>query len=307
LLNKVHREVSKLNGYDGSGCSAADVTKRIYEAMMSTDPVHEMAVVVRWATDVYIDFLYLDPELVTEKARWGLESIDDIKNRLSAHWREVSGTIQRNNLNDEYSTRILSMRKILCLFLRRLYNHHTQIPDSRAGLEELLLVGEEIDFVERDIHNNAGIHHLFTKLTQDGLPMIQGVQAIGQMIRQYLKEYDQPMPLEHAITVVARVFPKLDSAVMGSLPLNNWSARLNGVGLGEIADKLRADVAQSLASAQAEPPAQFTSGDLVSAWINNASLRIRRYIMPSCAYTICSQALLFSMSCRQTSLCPVYS
>jgi hypothetical protein len=191
LLNKVHREVSKLNGYDGSGCSAADVTRRIYEAMMSTDPVHEMAVVVRWATDVYIDFLYLDPELVTEKARWGLESMDDLKNRLSAHWREVSGTIQRNNLNDEYSTRIVSMRKILCLFLRRLYNHHTQIPDSRAGLEELLLVGEDIDFVERDIHNNAGIHHLFTKLTQDGLPMIQGVQAIGQMIRQYLKEYDQ--------------------------------------------------------------------------------------------------------------------
>jgi hypothetical protein len=164
------------------------------------------------------------------------------------------------------------MRKILCQFLRRLYDHHTQVPDSCVGLEELLLIGEEIDFVERDIYNNAGIHHLFTQLTQDGRPMVQRVQAIGQMIRQKLKEYGQPMPLEYAITVVVRVFPKLDSAVMESLPLDSWAARLNDIGLNEIADMLRADVAKALASAQAGPsPAQSTSENAVSAWMNNAS------------------------------------
>jgi hypothetical protein len=93
--------------------------------------VREMAAVVRWATDVYIDFLYLHPELVTAKARWGLEIMEDVKNRFNAHWSEVPGTIERNDLWDEYSSRTLSMRKILCLFLRRLYNHHTQIPDLK--------------------------------------------------------------------------------------------------------------------------------------------------------------------------------
>jgi hypothetical protein len=66
------------------------------------------------------------------------------------------------------------------------------------------LIGEEIDFVERDTHNSTGIHHLFTQLIQDGLPMVQRIQAIGQMIRQKLKQYGQPIPLEYAITVVTR-------------------------------------------------------------------------------------------------------
>jgi hypothetical protein len=131
LLTKVHREVSRINNHDAPGDRAADVTRRIHEAMTSTDPVREMAAVNRWATDVYIDFLYLDPELVTAKARWGLEIMEDVKNRFNAHWSEVSGTIERNDLWDEYSSRTLSMRKILCLFLRRLYNHHTQIPDLK--------------------------------------------------------------------------------------------------------------------------------------------------------------------------------
>jgi hypothetical protein len=102
LLTKVHREVSKLNNHDPPDDRVADVTRRIHEAMTSTDPVREMAAVVRWATDVCIDFLYLDPKLVTAKARWGLEIMEDVKNRLHAYWSEVSGTIERNDLWDEY-------------------------------------------------------------------------------------------------------------------------------------------------------------------------------------------------------------
>jgi hypothetical protein len=38
LLTKVHREVSRINNHDAPGDRAADVTRRIHEAMTSTDP-----------------------------------------------------------------------------------------------------------------------------------------------------------------------------------------------------------------------------------------------------------------------------
>jgi hypothetical protein len=82
----VHQELSKLGDDNTPDYSAAEMSRRVHEATISTDPVHEMAVVIRWATDTYMDFLYLDPALVAQRAKWGVECMDDVTKRLNAHW-----------------------------------------------------------------------------------------------------------------------------------------------------------------------------------------------------------------------------
>jgi hypothetical protein len=153
--------------------------------------------------------------------------------------------------------------------LEWLYKHHAQVLHSLAGLEELLLIGGEIEFLERSIHNHCGIHQTYSQLSEGNLPMVERLQTIGKRIKDALKDYNQPMPLEFAIKIMARVMPKLDTAVVESMPLNTWTRQLTGLGLIEIRDKLEADVTKVLASGQAGPPVKFTSGDAVSAWMNN--------------------------------------
>jgi hypothetical protein len=272
LLTRVHQELSKLDDDDIPDYNTADVHRRLHQATIARDPVHEMAAVVRWATNTYMDFLYLDPALVTQRAKWGLECMDDVTKCLKAHWTEVCGTIERNNLGHEYRSRITRMQTFLYDLLKWLYKHHAQVLHSLAGLEELLLVGEEIDFVERSIHNHGGIHQMYSQLSEENLPMVERLQAIGKTIRNALKHYNQPMPLEYAFKIMARVMPKLDIEVMESLPLKVWTGQLTGLGLIEIRDKLEADVTKALASRQAGPPVKSTSGDAVSAWMDNAPI-----------------------------------
>jgi hypothetical protein len=235
-------------GCDGfSKLNSVEINHKIFIAMKSPDAAKLMAEFMRWATDCYMDFLVSHTRFSQNTAKLGLLKIDKVKNRLLVNMSEVDRFIQLNNLERDNNSRFTTMLEILTHLFNAIVNHHRNVLDSRVGIQEILLVAEEHDFIQRRTNNHKTLHNLFATNDSYGLPMGLSLEGITLAITKQIKQRCHHMPLEYAIMTVVPVIPRLDRATLKLLPLPTWSTWFKAIGIEQIGDKLAADVVAQLA------------------------------------------------------------
>jgi len=229
-----------------SKATSVQIDQKIFTALNSTEPSKQMAEFVRWATDAIIGFL-------TDSSRFGnytvgsaLSKLKSVKECLLENTSRVNQSIQSNNSEEHISFRNTRMLKILSHFFRVIVRHHKSVSNSRIGVEELLLLAEEVDFVKRHHDNKITLHAIFAEHEGDGFPSEVSLSNMALAIKNHIEQRGHPMHFEYAIRIVAPVIPRLSHAILEQLPLHRWSRWFQEVGLEQIGEQLAADVDRQL-------------------------------------------------------------
>lgn len=202
---------------------------------------------LRWATDCYMDFLSSNVRFSDNTAKLGLLKIDKVKNRLLVNTSEVDRSIQLNDLDRDNNSRFTTMLEILTHLFNAIVDHHRKVLDPRVGVQEVSLVAEESDFIQRRTNNHNTLHNLFDMNNGYRIPMGLSLDGITLAIMKQIKQRGHHMPLEYAITTVAPVIPRLDRTTLKLPPQPTWSTWFKEIGLELIGDKLAADAGEQLA------------------------------------------------------------
>lgn len=226
------------------GHNLVEVDRRCHEASTSADPSHDLAKFVHWATDTVMDFLYQDPEHLADRARRAANTITPVRKRLQQHTRHVCTLVSVEREDFEYR---LSLQ-MLHQFFGSINDHHQKVLNSDVGIEEILTVGKENDFIQRGPGSGENVQELYRMFVKHKLSTYSCVQSMGVVIENQPKEQNHPMPLEFALRTMAPAIPRLDLAVLQSLPLRDWLHWSKDIGLGQIGEEIAAAVRERLAS-----------------------------------------------------------
>jgi hypothetical protein len=221
-----------------SRLTSEEISQRIHKAIISTDASKQMAEFVRWATDCYMEFLASRKLHNAIAVTNGLSKLEHVKSRLLVNTFEVDRYVQLNNVHRDINVRNARMLGILDLLFNAIIDHHKRVDKSLVGVEEVLLVAEEPDFVNRRVNNYMSLQSTFASSEMYGLPMHLRLVGVTLAIQHQIKQRGHQMPLEYAIKTVAPVIPRLDHALLKLLPVPDWLAWLKEVGLQEIGERL---------------------------------------------------------------------
>ena len=244
---KAIQEILALPGCDSfSNANSVQVDQKIYDAIRSLDASKQMSEFMRWATDNIMEFLADRSRWTGSPAKSALIKLEKVKKCLLANTSKVDQYIQLNKSEADINSRKARMLQILTSLFRAVMKHHRKLSDSRIGVEELLLLAEETDFVDRCAKSHPTLHATFAAAAHKGYPMSRNLESMAWAIRDQIEKRGHPMPLEHAIKIVAPVVPRLTQDVIEPLPLHRWSRWFREVGLEEIGERLAADVDKQL-------------------------------------------------------------
>jgi hypothetical protein len=236
---------------DQAGCdscsksTSAEIEKKIFDAISTAEVARRakrMAEFVRWATETYMDFLDSHRDYMERTAALISPKLSDVQNRLLANTSEVDKFLQLNNSDREVRFRIARMLQILHSLFKAIIDHHQRVPNFRIGVEQVLLLAEESDFINRRTKNYLTLHKIFAADEAHGLPMDQRLSRITLAVGKQIKQRGYQMPLEYAVRTVSPVIPGLHYAVLDLLPLHNRSDWFYEVGLHQIGEELASDV-----------------------------------------------------------------
>ena len=118
------------------------VDQKLFNALNSTDPSKQMAEFMRWATDAIIGFLKDSSRFSNYTVASALSKLKKVKGCLLENTSRVNQCIQSNNSEEHINFRNARMLKLLSHFFRVIVRHHKNTPNSRIGVEELLLLKE---------------------------------------------------------------------------------------------------------------------------------------------------------------------
>jgi hypothetical protein len=201
-----------------------------------------MAEFVRWAIDCYMEFLASRKLHNAIAVTTDFSKLEYVKNRLLINTFEVDRFVQLNNLERDIEVRNARMLGILDLLFHAIIDHRKRVDKSLVGVEEVLLVAEEPDFVNHRVNNYMSLQSTFASSEMYGLPMHLRLVGVTPAIQHQIKQQGHQIPLEYAIRTVAPVIPRLDYALLNLLPVPDWLAWLKEVGLQEIGERLVSDV-----------------------------------------------------------------
>lgn len=217
-----------------SGCDRDEVSRKIHDAMQSDDPSKRMAEFVRWTTRTYMDFLdfmHLNDKILNSAAHSGLMKLGGVKNRLLVNTLEVDRTIELDGLDPLLRDQTWALLDVLRMLFGAIVNHHKYDPDSRMGVDEILLVAEEIDFVMRNTNNYITLHSMFAMHEIHDLDMWHRVEGISIAIGKQLQKRPRAIAIEYAIRTVVQVIPQLHLGALAWLPLDVLTGHLQLVNL----------------------------------------------------------------------------
>ena len=165
-----------------------------------------------------------------------------VRNRLLVNTSKVDRSVQLNDSDDDVNFRHDRMLEILSHLFNAIIDHHKKVSNSRVGVEEVLLLAEESDFVNRRTNNYTTLHKKFAIDEGHGLPMDYRLTGITMAIGKQVKQRGHLMPIEYTIEIIAPVIPRLDHDVLVLLPLQKWSRWLEEVSLQPIGEKLATEI-----------------------------------------------------------------
>ena len=158
-----------------------------------------MAEFTRLPTDSYMDFLASHVSLSENTAKLGLLKVDNVKNRLFVNTSKVDRFIQLNDLDRDNRFRNARIIEILANLFNSVVDRQGKALDSRIGVQEVLLVAEESDFVNRRTNNGDTLQKLFATHEGYGLRLGLTLETITPAIGKQIKQRGHQMPLEYAI------------------------------------------------------------------------------------------------------------
>lgn len=104
---------------------------------------------MRWATDVNTEFLTDSSKFGNYTVGTALSKLKKVKKYLLENTFRVNQSIQLNNSDEHINIRNARMLNTLTHFFRVIVRNHKNVSNSRIGVEELLLLAEEVDFIKR--------------------------------------------------------------------------------------------------------------------------------------------------------------
>lgn len=142
------------------------------------------------------------------------------------------------------------MLQILAHLFNSAVDHHGKVLNSRIGVQEILLVAEGSDFVNRRNNNGDTLQKLFTTHEGYGLHLSLTLETIKLAIVRQIKQRGHQMPLEYAMRTVAPVIPKLGNATLKLLPVQKWATWFEEVRLEQLGEQLAIYVNAQLTTQQ---------------------------------------------------------
>jgi hypothetical protein len=242
-----------------------DIDQRFQKAYHPVNCDVEITETVHWATDRFMDLMNKDATTKAEFADWGLKMMKHEKERLQAYTIHMRKVMKDTGRILEVNTGTHMMQQMLRQFFEHICEHHKRVPDSRIGVDEILEVGKETDFIRRGAVPAENVHHLFDTLVSHGMPMFQCLDMVAQVIERQLKERDHPIPAEFALVTTSKAIPQVDHTVLRAMPLESWSEWLRSIGLSCLGNILTERVSEALAAAPAIPSTPEVAS---SAWLN---------------------------------------
>ena len=134
------------------------------------------------------------------------------------------------------------MLEILAHLFNSVVDHHGKVLNSRIGVQEILMVAEESDFVNRLNNKGDTLHKLFATHEGYGLRSSLTLETITLAIGKQIKQRGHQMPLEYAIRMVVPVVPKLGHATLKLLSIPKRSTCFTEVGLEQLGEQLASEV-----------------------------------------------------------------
>jgi hypothetical protein len=168
-----------------------DIDQRFQKAYHSANRDVKITEFVHWATDCFMDLMNKDATTKAEFADWGLEMMKHEKERLQAYTIHMHKVMKDTGRILEVNTGTHMMQQMLRQFFDHICEHHKRIPNSRIGVDEILEVGKETDFIRRGAVPAENVHQLFDTLVSHGMPMFQCLDMVAQVIERQLKERDR--------------------------------------------------------------------------------------------------------------------
>ena len=198
--------------------TSEDVESYFDQAINAEERAVDMATFVRWGTDIAIGTLYHDSAKVAKRGNRGAAIMKPVQERLQQHTQNVYAIIDES-VDREHSLLLQLLRD----FLDIIKEHHTRVPHSKAGLEEVLIVGDETTFVRLGSNTPVKVRELYeTMVMKARLPMHQFLGSAEVLIERQLMEQKHPMPIEHAVSTLALAIPTLDPQLLQHLPVQQW-------------------------------------------------------------------------------------
>ena len=245
-LEPLQRLLDQPGCEDFTKSTSDEINQKVFDAFRSAEPSERMAEFVRWATDAYMDFLDTRGRYSESAAQWGLLKMRSVRNRLLVNTSEVDRSVQLDDSDDDVNFRHDRMLEILSHLFNAIIDHHKKVSNSRVGVEEVLLLAEESDFVNRRTNNYTTLHKKFAIDEGHGLPMDYRLTGITMANGKQVKQRGHLMPIEYTIEIIAPVIPRLDHDVLVLLPLQKWSRWLEEVSLQPIGEKLATEISGRL-------------------------------------------------------------
>jgi hypothetical protein len=145
-LNAMHGLLLRVARHDPT---LDDIDQRFQKAKNSEIVDVEIAKFVHWATDSFMDLMNRDPATKAEFADWGLRMVKLEKTRLQDYTTHILKVIKGTGRAPEVDTATHMMHQMLRQLFEHIVEHHKRNPGSRIGVDEIMEVGKETNFIRR--------------------------------------------------------------------------------------------------------------------------------------------------------------
>jgi hypothetical protein len=195
---------------------------------------------VRWATDHLLDFKIAgkDAGKITDdewaERLWaGLEP-------LSTEMRRVTVDDERKRLDKGVQDRAVKRFNDIFGLLEQCLSGIQQFletHESNVGVAEVIQITNETDIA--CMLTDPNLNRTYSDMhTNQGHPHHICFEAVSNIVLERLKEWKQPVRVERALRTMLKVLPKLDTATLDQLGVDNFGFILTNYGMASEATEL---------------------------------------------------------------------